>query len=125
MDANAGGSLGNGRTSKGNRRYENKCGGSNHGIRRGVAGTHRAIVVSGHACRIAIALVLLEIASLAMVYRTIGRVAARERISGRNGFRQGGNARQEQRQKGRHGCEFAHDLPQFWQISPIKDTREA
>jgi len=81
--------------------------------------------MSGHARRIAIAFVLLEIARLAMVHRAIGRVAARERISDRNGFRQGGYTRQKQRQKGRNGCEFAHHLLQSWPISPIKDTREA
>ena len=81
--------------------------------------------MSGHARRIAIAFVLLEIARLAMVHRAIGRIAARQRISGRNGFRQGGYTRQKQRQEGRDGCEFAYDLRQFWPISPIKDTREA
>jgi hypothetical protein len=79
----------------------------------------------GDTLRIAIALVLLKIARLTMVHRAIGRVAARERISGRYGFRQGGYTRQKQRQEGRDGYEFANDLPQFWPISPIKDTREA
>src|ERR1700688_1296343 len=115
--------LRNGRTAKGNGRYENECDGSNDGIRSRVTGPHRAIVVSGHALRIAIALVLLEIARLAMVHRAIGRVAARQRISGRNGFRQGGYTRQKQRQKGRNGCEFAYDLLQLWIISPFEDTR--
>jgi hypothetical protein len=60
-----------------------------------------------------------------MVYRAIGRVAAGEQISGGNGIRQGGDARQKQRQKGRDGCEFVYDLPQFRSASSIKNTREA
>ena len=117
--------LRNGWTAKGNGRYENKSGSSNNGIRSGVTGPHRAVVLPGDTLRIAIALVLLEIASLAVVHRAIGRVAARKQISSRNGVRQGGDTGQKQRQKGRDGCEFAHRLPQFQSISPIKDTREA
>jgi hypothetical protein len=117
--------LRNGRAAKGNGRYENEGNGSNDRIRRGVTGPHRTVVLPGDTLRIAIALVLLKIARLAVVYWAIGRVAACERISGGNGFRQGGDTRQKQRQKGRDGCEFAYRIPQFRLVSPIKDTREA
>ena len=119
------GGLSDGRAAKGNRRYENKGGGANDRIRRGVTGPHRAIVLSWHTRSIAIALVLLEIAPLAVVHRTISRVAAGGQIGGGKRLCQGRDTRQKQRQKGRDGCEFAYALNQFGMTSCPKYTSEA
>jgi hypothetical protein len=100
-------------TSKCDRGYDNKGSDSNDRIRRSVTGSHRTIVLSWHTYAVAIALVLLEIAHLAMMYGAIKRIAAGRQIGGRKRFRQHGNAGQNQRQKGCDRCESADCFTQF------------
>jgi hypothetical protein len=98
---------------KGYLNYQNKCGGSDYWIRRGVTGPHRAILVSRDPHCITIALVPLDLAHLAMVQGAIDRVAARGQIGGGKRLGQASETRYKQRQKCCEGCEFANDIPQF------------
>jgi hypothetical protein len=102
-----------GRNAKGNGSYQDKYRGTDDRIRYGVAGAHGAIILSGDANCVAVALVFLEIATLAVVHWAIGRVAAGRQIGGRKRLDQGREARQKQRQKGRDSCEFAYGRAQF------------
>lgn len=77
------------------------------------------------AYRAAFALVPLDLAHLAMVQRTIGRVAARRQIAGGQTCGHCRNARQKQRHEGHDSCEFVYDHAQFGKFSQLKTTHEA
>jgi len=96
------------------RSCQNKNGRRDDRFRRGVTGPHRAIGLPGSALGIAEALIFLHIVHLEMVQRAIDGVAACRQIGAGKRLRQGGDARQEECQKGRDGCEFAHDDTQFY-----------
>jgi hypothetical protein len=102
------------------RQYERR--GSNSLIRRGIAGSHRTIAPHWVALRVAIALVLLQIAALMMVHGAVGSIAAGERIGGGKRLGKRWRARCQQRKKRHDRQKLSRALSQFHELSIPKNT---
>jgi hypothetical protein len=105
-----------------NRRRQYERRGSNSLIGRGIAGSHRTIAPHWVALRVAIALVLLQIADLAMVHGAIGRIAAGERIGGLKRLGKRWRARCQQRKKRHDRQKLSRVFSQFHELSMPKNT---
>ena len=70
----------NGWSAKDKRGNKNKHNCPDNWARWCIAGSHRTMIVTRHALAIAIASILLKIATLAVMYGAISRIAARQQI---------------------------------------------